>query len=524
MKTIMKTLTIWIFIMSLSAGLALAIPPQINYQGYLTNPSSTPLDTTVSMTFQIYPDTLGGPMVWQEAHNPVTVTGGLFHVTLGETASLPQSVMNMPQVWLGIRVGSDPMMTPMTKLVSVPYSYRVGTIDGASGGTISGDVTINGKVNGGTGSSNPGASATVFGANNGSTANYATVSGGLNSGATAPAATVGGGNGNVASNNDAVVSGGYGNSASGSRGTVGGGAYNMARGAFSTVGGGGSGAIADSNSASGLCATIAGGARNSASNQMATVGGGSGNLASGGYSTISGGVNNQSSNIETTVCGGGGNIASGWGATVCGGYTNTASGFISLAAGMQARAVNDGSFVWADGNGIDFTSTASNQFSARASGGFRMVTNPSSLIGSQLPPNSTAWIALSDSTKKTDIRPVDTQSILQKVAALPVREWRYKAQPNPSIRHIGPMAQDFWAAFHLGEDSLGISTIDPAGIALAAIQELNKKVTEIDALKKEVADLRSSVQQMAAERTPQSSARSAAFVPREKVLNSHGGD
>ena len=64
--------------------------------------------------------------------------------------------------------------------------------------------------------------------------------------------------------------------------------------------------------------------------------------------------------------------------------------------------------------------------------------------------------------------------------ALPIQRWSYKAQ-DPSIEHIGPMAQDFWREFHLGDDSLGINDIDPAGVALAAIQELYKEVIELRA-------------------------------------------
>ena len=85
--------------------------------------------------------------------------------------------------------------------------------------------------------------------------------------------------------------------------------------------------------------------------------------------------------------------------------------------------------------------------------------------------------------------------------SLPIKQWRYKAQDalGLSVEHIGPMAQDFWSAFHIGDDSLGISTIDPAGVALAAIQELAKqKDAEIAALRAktdaEIATLRTRVE------------------------------
>jgi hypothetical protein len=58
--------------------------------------------------------------------------------------------------------------------------------------------------------------------------------------------------------------------------------------------------------------------------------------------------------------------------------------------------------------------------------------------------------------------------------------WNYKSE-DATVRHIGPTAQDFYAAFGLGGDDRSISTIDPSGVALAAIQELyreNKQLRE----------------------------------------------
>src|SRR5574341_2224208 len=63
---------------------------------------------------------------------------------------------------------------------------------------------------------------------------------------------------------------------------------------------------------------------------------------------------------------------------------------------------------------------------------------------------------------------VDGREILARVSALPIQTWNYQTQ-EASIRHIGPMAQDFYAAFGLGDDNLHISTIDADGIALASI-------------------------------------------------------
>jgi hypothetical protein len=74
---------------------------------------------------------------------------------------------------------------------------------------------------------------------------------------------------------------------------------------------------------------------------------------------------------------------------------------------------------------------------------------------------------------------VDAQTVLTAVAAMPMTTWNYKTQAK-TIRHVGPMAQDFAAAFHVGENDTTISTVDEGGVALAAIQGLNQKLNEKD--------------------------------------------
>jgi hypothetical protein len=84
---------------------------------------------------------------------------------------------------------------------------------------------------------------------------------------------------------------------------------------------------------------------------------------------------------------------------------------------------------------------------------------------------------MSDRNQKENFAPVNAQNILARVAALPLATWNYKSQ-DAAIRHLGPMAQDFKAAFVVGESDTGISTVDADGVALAAIQGLNQKVEE----------------------------------------------
>ncbi len=101
-----------------------------------------------------------------------------------------------------------------------------------------------------------------------------------------------------------------------------------------------------------------------------------------------------------------------------------------------------------------------------------------------------------DRNAKTDFAPVDPRAVLDKVATLPVQTWRYKTE-NEGTRHLGPVAQDFHAAFGLGADDRHITTVDEGGVALAAIQGLHEEVKEkdakIQALEKDVAELKSLV-------------------------------
>ena len=82
----------------------------------------------------------------------------------------------------------------------------------------------------------------------------------------------------------------------------------------------------------------------------------------------------------------------------------------------------------------------------------------------------------SDRNAKQDFAPVDPQEVLDKVSALPITKWIYKTDTGTT--HIGPMAQDFYAAFAVGPDDKHITTVDEGGVALAAIQGLNQKLQE----------------------------------------------
>lgn len=267
---------------------------------------------------------------------------------------------------------------------------------------------------------------------------------------------------------------------------------------FGTVGGG------RGNTASGQSATVGGGFECNASGLAATVGGGIGNSASGYYSTTSGGAYNIASGDASIASGGYGNIAAGYFATIPGGDDNFATNH-AFAAGHRAKAIHTGSFVWGDWTGADIASAADNSVTFRASGGYRLFSSGGATTGVSLAPGGGSWTSLSDRHAKEDFQPVNPLEVLEKVARLPVSTWRYKSQ-DPSIRHIGPNAQDFKAAFGVGESDTGITAVDADGVALAAIQGLNQKLAEElkrrDAqnaeLRRELTELRQQLQSLAA--------------------------
>jgi hypothetical protein len=338
-------------------------------------------------------------------------------------------------------------------------------------------------------------------------------------------ATVGGGSFNSSSAGSATVSGGSFNSSGEQFATVGGGSFNTNAGDHATIGGGAwnvieegaAGAFIGSGNRNRIGvgafnATLGGGSGNRIAAAHAAIGGGEDHEigADAFWATISGGADNgvAPGAYSATIGGGGDNqvLSNAWFATIPGGAENTAGGPYSFAAGRAAQALHEGAFVWADsltgilGHGVPFPSTHASEFSVRATGGVRFVsaadTNGSNLAGVTLTPGSGTWSSLSDRNAKENLAPADTRAILDKLVALPLASWNYKAQ-SPAIRHLGPMAQDFHAAFGLGENDRTITTVDADGVALAAIQGLDQKLSEeLKRRDAENAELRQTVQEL----------------------------
>ncbi|HEY4139286.1 MAG TPA: tail fiber domain-containing protein, partial [Casimicrobiaceae bacterium] len=277
------------------------------------------------------------------------------------------------------------------------------------------------------------------------------------------------------------------------------GGTHVVTGLYATDGGG------YGNTATGDHSTVSGGFGNVAGAFDATVAGGGGNNALGNNSAIGGGQLNSAPGANSTVIGGFSNTASGGNSTVAGGAFNVASGHGSFAAGSYAKANYDGCFVWGDESTTnEVRCDEQNRFVVRATHGIFMFAagnTQATYTGVVLPPGAQAWIAASDRAGKENLRSISPQAVLRKVVAMPVATWNWKSQ-DATIRHMGPMAQDFRAAFGLGETERGISTIDADGVALAAIQGLHQLVQEKDArivaLEKVVGELKRAIDALTA--------------------------
>ena len=362
---------------------------------------------------------------------------------------------------------------------------------GTIGGGINNRVGTNGQlfrtgatVAGGQNNTAAGNSSTVAGgANNNAAEDTATVCGGGSNTAGAASATVCGGSNNNASNNGATIAGGEGNGVTGYDATIGGGSSNHVGGGTSTVGGG------IFNTVNGDSAVIAGGASNNAGGTYAAICGGGNNVAGGTYSSVGGGNSNN---------------AAGTGAMVPGGWLNSAAGNYSFAGGYRAKATQNGCFAWGDSQAFDITCATANAWVARATGGVSFVTginagSGATTAGVSVAAGSGSWTSLSDRNAKRDITPVEPRAVLAALERVPVSTWSYRAEES-GARHMGPMAQDFKAAFGLGDSDRHITTVDADGVALAAVAGLNGISKEHDArlrqLTRENAELRARLERL----------------------------
>jgi hypothetical protein len=225
------------------------------------------------------------------------------------------------------------------------------------------------------------------------------------------------------------------------------------------------------------------------------------------------------------------------------GEDNTASGAASVALGYHAHTnTKQGSFVFSDRSSADSTRAGHpHQATFRVACGFRIFTSSNlstgvafggaavSNLGTTCPTDhfgqsgtmiatSTGaylssggvWTNASDVNRKHRFLAVTGEDVLDRLRTLPISTWSYRAEDN-GVRHLGPTAQDFRAAFGLGKDAVTISTVDADGVALAAAQAIDRanqrQQAEIDALRSENADLRARLERLEALIAPKAKTR-----------------
>jgi len=164
----------------------------------------------------------------------------------------------------------------------------------------------------------------------------------------------------------------------------------------------------------------------------------------------------------------------------------------------------------------------------RASGGVYLYTNATVSTGAYLAPNNGSWSSLSDRNAKENFQSMDPEYVLEQVVQMPVSTWNYIGEAE-GIRHLGPMAQDFYAAFGLGDSERYINTLDADGVALAAIQGLDAKNQALEAevstlktenatLKKDMNDLEARVAALERGGTPQTISTLSTWWPLAGVV------
>jgi Chaperone of endosialidase len=456
------------------------------YQGRL-NLAGVPANGSYDLQFILFTtNQFGSPASLILTNPAVLVNNGLFTTTLDFGAG----VFTGTNYWLDISVrtnsgGTFTELSPRQPITQTPYAITAANLSG---------VVENNFIDAGV------SLATIGGGSDNSIstgADYSTIGGGLNNEELTTLTTIGGGGGNIARADAATVGGGNNNTASGTNATVSGGGFNVASGQYATVSGG------KANTAGGPYTTISGGFENTANGSGATVCGGEFNAAL-GSSAFAAGFSAEALHDGAFVRAAGGvgiNMNNPGGASLyvqgnrSGGNFNSSVGFFEntsvatgpAGSGPALRVVCDGGSTPAGalsvsdngtgpiaqfGNGLQFVMFIQNDGTITNVGNISTAAN---VFAHNM-------MLTSDRNTKVNFAVLDGKTVLEKVVAMPVTEWNYKAD-SKDVQHIGPMAQDFHAAFQLdGPDDKHISVVDEGGVALAAIQGLNQKLNEKDAL------------------------------------------
>jgi hypothetical protein len=483
-KTILATL-LFLSTLNLPLSTAFAQGTAFTYQGQLQN-NGSPANGIYDFQFVMYYAATGGPAILSLQRPATAVTNGLFTLTLDYGTNIPAALFSGGARWLEIAVKTNggsvfTIVAPRQQVTPTPYAITAGSVvNGGLPTTYSNVVTFNNPGNSFTGDGSGLTGVWKIGGNAGTSSDFI--------GTTDDQPF------DIRVNNVRVMR--Y------RLNTDGGGIYTNAP---NLIGGS---SVNTTVTTSIVGATIAGGGGND------TGGNAYPNRVTANFGTVGGGANNTANGFAATAGGGEYNTASGSYATIPGGYGNIATDN-ALAAGHRAKADNQGSFVWADSSEYDFHSATANQFAVRCTGGAKFVTLIDSFgvgtAGVRLQAGDTAWSSISDRNQKKNFQPVDGEAVLEKLAKMPVQAWNYTWEEDTNTPHLGPMAQDFKAAFYPGRDDKSINTLEFDGVELAAIQGLNQKLeaevkrgrdkdTQISMLQERLARLEAALTEMTKDR------------------------
>lgn len=190
-------------------------------------------------------------------------------------------------------------------------------------------------------------------------------------------------------------------------------------------------------------------------------------------------------------------------AAVAIGYNVTADQDHSMAFGKFASNNGfTGTFIWSDGSATatadTFRNTANNEFALRATGGFRFRTNLAGTTGCNLPAGSGVFNCTSSRFTKENFLMVQGEDVLTQLRSVPVSTWNYISE-GKWVRHIGPMAEDFFQVFRFGTGNTSIGVQDLAGVSLAGVKALDQRTVELQQKTLELQQKTTELQQKTAE-------------------------
>ncbi len=426
-----------------------AAPDLVNYQGRLSDVNGDALNGNHDLVFNLYDVPSGGAPLWTETHLGTDCTDGLFSVILGGATPFPQDLFQTDNLFLGITVDGGAELTNRQQLLSVPYSQRVETVDGSSGGQITSDVKISGTLNSGSSNLVSGTASAAIGFQQACTGSYSSVTGGSADTVSADGSHIGGGASNNVRGLYDVIGGGYGNSTDEQNSTVGGGFY---------------------NSATGLSSVVAGGSANEAVGIVSAVLGGSGNKSLETGSAVVGGANHVNNGVYSTIMGG----------SNCSILPFLGTTSYCMVFGSNVNLINQ-NMVVALFEGTSSGRVAINRDSDAGvfSYPFQVGTTSGNGNGAYLT-NGGVWTNASSKEFKENYTPLDQQQLFDAIESLNIEGWNYR---NSDEYHIGPYAEEFIRAFDVGaiDENTGkrvnshLAASDVAGVALAAVKELIEK-------------------------------------------------